>query len=79
MVAKHLRIGLNGYAFRQITDSQTNGADNDGEKEQVVALGPGVLWSFNADNHLFANVFIEMEAQNRPEGERFGIRYVHHF
>ena len=79
VVAKHLRIGLNGYAFRQITDSQTNGADNDGEKEQVVALGPGVLWSFNADNHLFANVFIEMEAQNRPEGERFGIRYVHHF
>ena len=79
VVAKHLRIGLNGYAFRQISDSQTNGEDNDGEKEQVVALGPGALWSFNADNHLFVNVYVEMEAQNRPEGERFGIRYVHHF
>lgn len=79
VVAKHLRVGLNGYAFRQITDSQVNGADSDGEKEQVVGLGPGALWSFNQENHLFVNVYFELEAQARPEGERVNLRYVHHF
>lgn len=77
-IEKHLRVGLNGYAFRQLSSSEANGADVDG-KEQVVGLGPGALWSFNPDNHLFANVYVEMAAENRPEGERYGIRYVHHF
>ncbi|NCA82284.1 MAG: phenol degradation protein meta [Opitutae bacterium] len=79
VVAKHLRVGLNGYAFRQISDSQTNGADNGGEKEQVVGLGPGALWSFSPENHLFLNVYFETAAENRPEGERVNVRYVHHF
>ena len=79
VVAKKLRLGVNGYAFRQITDSQVNGEDAGGKKEQVVALGPGALWSFNQDNHLFVNVYFEMDAQSRPEGERYSIRYVHHF
>jgi hypothetical protein len=78
-IEKHLRVGLNGYAFRQLSDSQVNGQDGSGGKEQVVGLGPGALWSFNPDNHLFVNVYVEMAAENRPEGERYGIRYVHHF
>ncbi len=79
LVEKHLRVGLNGYAFRQISDSQVNGDGIDGEKEQVVGLGPGALWSFSQEDHLFVNVYFEMEAQARPEGERLNVRYVHHF
>lgn len=79
IVPQHLRAGLNGYAFRQISASQTNGESNGGGKEQVVAVGPGALWSFNPDNHLFANVYFETAAENRPEGERVNVRYVHHF
>ena len=79
VVAKHLRVGLNGYAFRQITESKTNGECVEDGEEQVFAVGPGALWSFNADNHLFANLYFEMEAENRPEGERVNLRYVHHF
>ena len=79
VVAKHLRVGLNGYAFRQISDSKANGDGIDGKKEQVVGIGPGALWSFNPDNHLFVNVYFETEAQSRPEGERVNVRYVHHF
>ena len=45
----------------------------------MFALGPGALWSFNPNNHLFVNVYFEMDAQSRPEGERGSIRYVHHF
>ena len=79
VVPQHLRAGINGYAFRQITDSKTNGECNGGGKEQVFAIGPGALWSFSPDNHLFANVYFETEAENRPEGERVNVRYVHHF
>lgn len=79
VVAQHLRVGLNGYALRQLSDSQVNGQDGNGGKEQVVGLGPGALWSFNPDNHLFVNFYTEMAAENRPEGERLNVRYVYHF
>ena len=79
VLAKHLRLGFNGYAFRQLSDSQVNGNDTDGAKEQVVGLGPGALWSFNQENHLFVNLYFETAAQSRPEGERLNIRYVYHF
>ncbi len=79
VIAKQLRLGINGYAFRQVSDSKVDGTPMDGGKEQVVAVGPGALWSFNQNNHLFLNVYVEMAAENRPEGERYGIRYVHHF
>jgi hypothetical protein len=79
VLAEQLRLGINGYAFRQVGDSQVNGNSVDGGHEQVVGLGPGALWSFNQNNHLFLNVYVEMAAENRPEGERYGLRYVHHF
>lgn len=79
VLVEQLRLGINGYAFRQVGDSQVNGECVDGGHEQVVGLGPGALWSFNQNNHLFLNVYVEMAAENRPEGERYGLRYVHHF
>ena len=78
VVAQHLRLGINGYALRQITDSKVNGNDLSGGKEQVFAIGPGALWSFSPNNHLFANLYFEMDAENRPEGNRATLRYVHH-
>lgn len=79
VLEKRLRVGLNGYVFQQLEDSQANGRDLADSKEQVVAVGPGALWSFNQDNRLFLNAYVEMDAENRPEGERFNVRYVHHF
>jgi hypothetical protein len=79
VVPKQLRIGLNGYVFSQITDSEVNGNETDAPGEQVVAIGPGALWSFSPDNHLFLNVYFELDSQSRPEGQRYGLRYVHHF
>jgi DNA polymerase III subunit epsilon len=37
----------------------------------VLGIGPGLLWSFNPNQHLFVNVYVEVEAKNRPEGERY--------
>ncbi|MFC1763532.1 transporter [Planctomycetota bacterium] len=78
VIEKKLRVGLNGYYFRQITDSKSNGANVAGY-EQVLGVGPGAVAHFGQDNHLFFNVYFENNVQNRPDGTRGVLRWVHHF
>ena len=78
VVPNRLRIGLNGYFFEQITDSKANGNDVAGH-EQVVALGPGLLWHITPNDHLFFDAYYEFAAEHRPEGQRYNLRWVHHF
>ncbi|NMG71201.1 SphA family protein [Parazoarcus communis] len=78
-VTPQLRIGLNGYWLKQTTESEVNGSKLSGSKEQVLGIGPGLLYSFSQRDHLFFNAYKESHVRNRPEGERYVIRYVHHF
>ncbi|MCM2551475.1 SphA family protein [Burkholderia glumae] len=74
-----LRIGLNGYWLRQITDMKANGQDVSGTREGVWAIGPGAMVSFSPQDHLMCNAYFERDARNRPQGTRAILRYVHHF
>lgn len=78
VIPKKLRLGINGYALKQITSSEVDGSKVPG-KEQVFAIGPGALLSFSKDTHLFFNAYFETGAEYRPEGERITLRLVHHF
>jgi hypothetical protein len=78
LLPKQLRVGINGYYFKQVTRSETDGRGGPG-MEQVLGLGPGALWSFSQNCHLFFNTYFESNVKNRPEGERFVLRFVHHF
>jgi len=78
VMPKQLRVGVNGYYFKQLTDSKVNGVEV-ADKEQVFGIGPGALWSFSQDTHLFVNVYFETGAEYRPEGQRCTVRLVHHF
>lgn len=78
-VTEQLRLGINGYWLTQITDTQVDGKDVVGRKEKVWALGPGAMYSFSQHDHLVANAYFEQSAENRPEGTRLQMRYVHHF
>jgi hypothetical protein len=40
----------------------------EGDQLPALGLGPGVMYSFSQDNHLFLNLYFETLAQNRPEG-----------
>ena len=79
VLAKQLRVGLNGYYLKQVTDTEINGNAVSGRREQVVGIGPGLLWHIGPNDHLFFNAYFELEARNRPEGDRYNLRWVHHF
>lgn len=78
-VTEKLRVGLNGYWLQQTTNTRVNGLSQPGSKERVWALGPGAVYGFDKNNFLFVNGYHEFAARNRPEGQRYVLRYVHHF
>jgi hypothetical protein len=78
VMPKQLRLGVNGYWFDQISDTEVEG-DDVGDDEKVFAIGPGMVYHFSQDSHLFVNVYFESGAENRPEGDRYNLRFVHHF
>jgi hypothetical protein len=79
VIPKRLRLGINGYYLKQITDTEVDGKDVSDSRERVFAIGPGAVYHFSRDNHLFFNLYLETLTENRPEGFRINLRWVHHF
>ncbi|MCX7886911.1 MAG: transporter [Verrucomicrobiae bacterium] len=79
IVPKRLRLGLNGYYLKQITDTKFDGRPVPGRREEVVGIGPGLLYSFSQNDHIFINFYLEVGAENRTEGQRLILRWTHHF
>lgn len=79
VLPRRLRVGINGYYLNQFTDTEVDGVAVNGTGEKVMAVGPGAVFHISPDMHLFLNLYFETEAENRPQGTKCNIRYVHHF
>jgi anthranilate 1,2-dioxygenase (deaminating, decarboxylating) large subunit len=79
ILEKMLRVGLNGYYLKQTTDFQVDGNSVPGAKEQVLGIGPGLVFHWSQNTHFFFNVYFETAVDNRPEGQRYNLRWVQHF
>jgi len=77
-ITDNWRIGVAGYGLWQLGDTRVDGHAVPGSRQQVIAAGPGLLWS---DGHatVIANVFEEIEARNRPQGTSAVLRLLYPF
>jgi len=75
-ITDNWRVGMAGYGLWQLGDTRVDGHAIPGSRQQVIALGPGLLWS---DGHatIIANVFEEIEARNRPRGTSAVLRLLY--
>lgn len=79
VLAKQLRVGINGYYLKQFTNAEIDGHGVADAREQVLGIGPGAVYHFSPNDHLFFNAYFETQAENRPEGARMIARWTHHF
>ena len=77
VVPKMLRLGANGYYLVEITESKHDGVKQG--REEVLGIGPGLLFSFSQNTHVFFNSYFETDVHYRPQGNLFVLRLVHHF
>jgi hypothetical protein len=67
-----LRLGVNGYLLRQLTNHRMGSSGIVDSKEQVFAVGPGLVWTSGFWS-LFGNFDVETFVRNRPDGYRMNL------
>lgn len=77
-VAERWRVGVAGYQLKQISDDRIDGHRQQDSREQVVGIGPGVMYQ-QGKRTFFANLYFESGAENRAQGTQLTLRYLQAF
>lgn len=78
-VVPDIRLGVNAYYLTQFRDNRTNGQRVADTRQSVFYAGPGGVWRMDANNMLFANVYLPVEVKNAASGNNVNLQYVHVF
>ncbi|MBL8521337.1 MAG: transporter [Betaproteobacteria bacterium] len=80
VVMPGLRVGLSGYAYKQLKDDVLNGVTvAGGNRGQVFALGPQVRYRVSKYFGITFKWQPEFKAENRPVGNRAFIQFFNEF
>lgn len=79
-VTPEWQFGLNGYAYKQVQDDTQYGktVSVDGNRGQVLAVGPGIKYQTKAVG-LTVKWQHETLVENRTKGDRFWVQAAYHF
>lgn len=77
-ITDNWRIGVASYGLSQLDDTRVNGQAVPKSRQQVIGVGPGLLWS-NGHATVIANIYDEIEARNRPRGTSAVLRLLYPF
>lgn len=77
-VSENWRIGVAGYALRQLGDAKIGGISVPGSAQQAFGIGPGLLGNV-AGRTVIATAYREFATQNRPEGFQVVFRLLQPF
>ena len=77
-ITDNWRIGVASYGLWQLDDTRVNGQAVPKSRQQVIGVGPGLLWS-NGHATVIANIYDEIEARNRPRGTSAVLRLLYPF
>ncbi|MDP8215561.1 MAG: transporter [Candidatus Euphemobacter frigidus] len=79
MIVDNFRLGVCGYYLIGLQDDKLDGTKVSDSKEQVLAVGPSAMYSFNPGLHLVAKVQFETLAENRSEGTKGWLKLIYSF
>jgi len=77
-VADDWRLGVAGYAYRQLRDARFDGQGLRGSIQQDFGLGPGLWWG-RGHTSVIATAYGEFETRNRPQGVNAVLRLLQTF
>lgn len=77
-VGQHWRLGVSGYALKQISAERIDGRTRADSMERVSALGPAVQFGTGRTRIMF-HYYREFDAANRSEGDRVLVRWFQLF
>nr|WP_141661966.1 transporter [Burkholderia ambifaria] len=79
-VSPRWEVGVNGYYLKQLSNDSINGISQPNTKEQVLGIGPGVLFKPTKSTFLFASLYTEAAVENRVRnGVIAQLHWVHTF
>ncbi|HEL4110618.1 TPA: transporter [Stenotrophomonas maltophilia] len=77
-VGQHWRLGVSGYALKQISAERIDGRTRADSMERVSALGPAVQFG-TGRTRIMLHYYREFDAANRSEGDRVLVRWFQLF
>ena len=72
-VGRHVYLGANGYFLSQLTDGRKDGLSISNSKEQIGAIGPGMVWN-HSKWFYYANGYHEFGVKNTTAGNKLVFR-----